>query len=79
MKLRQNLTERIARELVKLEATEFLGVCTIINVQPIDEDGHPKEFEVLWDEVVDKIDLMSRLRKRNLERLVRAAIKGRNK
>lgn len=79
MKLRQNLTERIARELVKLEATEFLGVCTIINVQPIDEDGHPKEFEVLWDEVVDKIDSMSRLRKRNLERLVRAAIKGRNK
>lgn len=79
MKLRQNLTERIARELVKLEATEFLGVCTIINVQPIDGDGHPKEFEVLWDEVVDKIDSMSRLRKRNLERLVRAAIKGRNK
>jgi hypothetical protein len=79
MKLQQNLTERIARELVKLEATEFLGVCTIINVQPIDEDGHPKEFEVLWDEVVDKIDSMSRLRKRNLERLVRAAIKGRNK
>lgn len=79
MKLRQNLTERIARELVKLEATEFLGVCTIINVQPIDEDGHPKEFEVLWDEVVDKIDSMSRLRKRNLESLVRAAIKGRNK
>ena len=64
---------------MKLEATEFLGVCTIINVQPIDEDGHPKEFEVLWDEVVDKIDSMSRLRKRNLERLVRAAIKGRNK
>ena len=79
MKLRQNLTERIARELVKLEATEFLGVCTIINVQPIDENGHPKEFEVLWDEVVDKIDSMSRLRKRNLESLVRAAIKGRNK
>ena len=79
MKLRQNLRERIARELVKLEATEFLGVCTIINVQPIDEDGHPKEFEVLWDEVVDKIDSMSRLRKRNLESLVRAAIKGRNK
>ena len=79
MKLRQNLTERIARELVKLEATEFLGVCTIINVQPIDEDGHPKEFEILWDEVVDKIDSMSRLRKRNLESLVRAAIKGRNK
>lgn len=79
MKLRQNLTEKIARELVKLEATEFLGVCTIINVQPIDEDGHPKEFEVLWDEVVDKIDSMSRLRKRNLESLMRAAIKGRNK
>ena len=53
-----SLTEKIVKELVKLE---------------------PKEFEVLWAEVVDKIDSMSRLRKRNLERLVRAAIKGRNK
>ena len=76
-----NLTEKIVKELVKLdEPMEFLGVCTIIGVRPIDEDkDEPKEFEVLWDEVVDKIDSMSRLRKRNLESLVRAAIKGRNK
>lgn len=75
-----NLTEKIVKELVKLEPTEFLGVCTVVGVRPVDEDkDEPKEFEVLWAEVVDKIDSMSRLRKRNLERLVRAAIKGRNK
>ena len=75
-----NLTEKIVKELVKLEPTEFLGVCTVVGARPVDEDkDEPKEFEVLWDEVVDKIDSMSRLRKRNLERLVRAAIKGRNK
>ena len=75
-----NLTEKIVKELVKLEPMEFLGICTVVGVRPIDEDkGEPKEFEVLWAEVVDKIDSMSRLRKRNLERLVRAAIKGRNK
>ena len=79
MKLRQNLTEKIARELVKLEATEFLGVCTIVNVRPIDEDGHPKEFITLWNEVIDKIDGMNRIRKRNLESLVRAAIKKEGK
>jgi len=79
MKLRQNLTEKIARELVKLEATEFLGVCTIVDVRPIDKDGHPKEFITLWNEVIDKIDGMNRIRKRNLESLVRAAIKKEGK
>lgn len=75
-----NLTEKIVKELVKLEPMEFLGICTVVGVRPVDEDkDKPKEFEVLWAEVVDKIDSMSRLRKRNLERLVRAAIKGRNK
>ena len=75
-----NLTEKIVKELVKLEPMEFLGICTVVGVRPVDEDkGEPKEFEVLWAEVVDKIDSMSRLRKRNLESLVRAAIKGRNK
>ena len=75
-----NLTEKIVKELIKLEPMEFLGICTVVGVRPVDEDkDEPKEFEVLWAEVVDKIDSMSRLRKRNLERLVRAAIKGRNK
>lgn len=75
-----NLTEKIVKELVKLEPMEFLGICTVVGVRPVDEDkDEPKEFEVLWAEVIDKIDSMSRLRKRNLERLVRAAIKGRNK
>jgi len=79
MKLRQNLTEKIVRDLVKLEPAEFLGVCTVVDVRPLDQEGNPKEFEVLWGEVVDKIDGMNRTRKRNLNALVRAAIKGRNK
>lgn len=79
MKLRQNLTEKIIRDLIKLEPAEFLGVCTVVDVRPLDEDGNPKDFEVLWSEVVDKIDELNRVRKRNLYSLVRAAIKGRNK
>lgn len=79
MKLRQNLTEKIIRDLVKLEPAEFLGVCTVVDVRPFDGDGNPKEFEVLWGEVVDKIDGLNRTRKRNLNALVRAAIKERNK
>ena len=43
-----NLTEKIVKELVKLEPTEFLGVCTVVGVRPVDEDkDEPKEFEVL--------------------------------
>lgn len=79
MKLRQNLTEKIIRDLVKLEPAEFLGVCTVIDARPLDQDENPKDFEVLWGEVVDKVDRLNRVRKRNLYSLVRAAIKERNK
>lgn len=74
-----NLTEKIVKNLVKLEPAEFLGVCEIVGVRPVDENGDAIEFEQIWSDVVDKIDQLNRVRKRNLDVLVRAAIKGRNK
>ena len=75
--MKENLTEKVAKELIKLEATEFLGVCKILDVRPAHEDGQSRDFDEIWSEVIDKIDALSRIRKRNLYRLVCAATKGR--
>lgn len=76
-KMRENLTEKIVKGLIKLEPVEFLGICTIVDVRPSHEDGNPRDFQDIWEELIDKIDGMNRIRKRNLYTLVRAAIKGR--
>ena len=73
----ENLTEKIVKDLIKLEPVEFLGICKILEVRPSHEDGQSRDFTEMWDEVIDKIDALNRIRKKNLHRLVRAAIKGR--
>lgn len=81
-------TEKLIREIAKLEPEEFLGVCKILDVKLIDieeyveenvEGGQskkevkPKEFTQLWDEVCEKVNGLNRTQKRNLDKLVRAA------
>ena len=75
--MKQNLTEKIARLLIKLEPVEFLGICKVVDVRPSHEDGDAHDFDDLWAELIDKIDALNRNRKRNLYLLVRAAVKGR--
>lgn len=74
--MKENLTEKIAKMLIKLEPVEFLGICKVLDVRPSHEDGQSRDFTEMWDEVIDKIDAMNRIRKRNLYALVRAAVKG---
>ena len=74
-----NLSEKIINRLVKLDPIEFLGICKILKVNPIGEDKEGRPFEELWEEVCDKIDGLNRVQKRNLDVLVRAAIKDRDK
>ena len=84
-------TEKLIREIAKLEPEEFLGICKILDVKLVDieeyveenvEGGQskkevkPKEFTQLWDEVCAKVNGLNRTQKRNLDKLVRAATKG---
>jgi len=64
-------------ELTKLEPLEFIGICEILGVKVLDGEEERK-FEVIWGEVVDKIIHLNRTRRRNFERLVRAATKKRH-
>ena len=84
-------TEKLIREIAKLEPEEFLGVCKILGVKLVDieeyveenveggqskKEAKPKEFTQLWDEVCEKVNGLNRTQKRNLDKLVRAATKG---
>ena len=84
-------TEKLMREIAKLEPEEFLGICKILNVKLVDiedsveedvEGGQskveakPRDFTELWDEVCEKVNALNRNQKRNLDKLVRAATKG---
>lgn len=83
-------TEKLIREIAKLEPEEFLGVCKILGIKLVDVEEYaeenveggqskkevkPKEFTQLWDEVCEKVNALNRTQKRNLDKLVRAATK----
>ena len=84
-------TEKLMREIAKLEPEEFLGICKILDVklfnieENVEEDveggqskaeAKPRDFTELWDEVCEKVNALNRNQKRNLDKLVRAATKG---
>ena len=84
-------TEKLIRDIAKLEPEEFVGVCKILGIQLVNveenveedvEGGQskkkvkPKDFTELWDEVCEKVNKLNRIQKRNLDKLVRAATKG---
>lgn len=84
-------TEKLMREIAKLEPEEFLGICKILDVKlfntedSVEEnveggqskvEAKPRDFTELWDEVCEKVNALNRNQKRNLDKLVRAATKG---
>ena len=84
-------TEKLVREIAKLEPEEFLGVCKILRIRLVDveenveenveggrakKEAKPRDFTELWDEVCEKVNALNRTQKRNLDKLVRAATKG---
>ena len=75
--MKQDRSVKILREIIKLEPVEFLGVCTILDVRPTDEEDKVRPFEDIWEDLCDKIENLNRVQKKNLDRLVRATIKGR--
>ena len=73
----KNSPEKILTEISKLEVTEFLGVCKILDINMYKSDGKtPKEFEDMWNEMCDVIWEMNRTRRRNLGRLIYSATRG---
>ena len=86
-------TEKLMREIVKLEPQEFIGVCKILGIKLVEEGdveenvegGDPKveskarPFEDIWGDLCEKVNSLSRTQRRNLDKLVRAATKEQKK
>ena len=89
-------TEDLLRKIVKLDTVEFLGICRILGIKlykeikvdasddgarPKDEpEFEPRNFTEIWTDLCDKVDGLNRTRRKNLNKLVSAALrKGREK
>lgn len=76
-------TEELLRKIVKLDTVEFLGVCKILGVKLYKGEPNPenpkdveaRDFTDIWGELCDRVDGLNRTRRKNLNRLIKAATK----
>lgn len=66
-------TDKIVKEVLKLQTEEFLGVCKILGVSLVEEEDKERDFEDIWADVVDKLGELNRVKRKNLMKLLRAA------
>lgn len=66
-------TDKIVKEILKLQTEEFLGVCKILGVSLVEEEDKERDFEDIWADVVDKLGELNRVKRKNLMKLLRAA------
>lgn len=66
-------TDKIVKEVLKLQTEEFLGVCKILGVSLVEEEDKGRNFEDIWADVVDKLGELNRVKRKNLMKLLRAA------
>ena len=85
----RNSSEDLLKKIVKLDTVEFLGVCKILGVdlynvdEPLDQSADDeqrasqsaRDFTDIWCDLCDKVENLSRTRRRNLNRLVSKVIK----
>lgn len=81
LKKRSNPSEkefyRFTQLVSKLEAIEFMGLVRVLNVDIFkqDADKTPKSFEEILSEVIDKFIQASPLQRRNIMKILKAAVR----
>ena len=84
----KNSAENLLKEIIKLDPIEFLGVCRILSIPVYEEDnteeansdrhledGTPRDFQLIWEDVCDKVWYLNRVQRRTLGKLLRAVNK----
>ena len=69
--------QKFVFELTKLEPIEFLGVAHVLNVGLFEDEERkiPMGFEIVVSEIIDGYIMLSRRKRRNLMRMLRATTK----
>ena len=73
MIVKKYTVENLVKEISKLQMEEFIGVCKILGVELVEEDGTPKDAVGIFEEVINKLDELNRRKRKNLMKLLRAA------
>ena len=73
MIVKKYTVENLVKEISKLQMEEFIGVCKILGVELVEEDGTPKDAVKIFEEVIEKLDELNRRKRKNLMKLLRAA------
>lgn len=69
--------DQFMAEVSKLEVSEFMGILALCGIKPYTKSKGVKEFDVLLEELYTKVSEYSKVKRRNLMRILRAANKGR--
>ena len=84
--------ENLVEKILELDAIEFLGICKICGIdvyEDVEEDAEcgraneeakemapARDFYDIWGDVCDTLTDMNRVRRRNLGKLIYAAVKS---
>lgn len=72
--------DNFIKRILTLEIEEFLGICQVMGVELIEkEKGSPKDFYCLVYEVAEKYQSYSKTRKKQLDKILKAATKDASK
>lgn len=72
--------DNFIKRILTLEIEEFLGICQVMGVELIEkEKDSPKDFYCLVYEVAEKYQSYSKTRKKQLDKILKAATKDASK
>lgn len=72
-----DLDERFIYELSKIKQPEvFIGVARILQVKLVNEDGESRDFDEIFNDVLNAYSAADRRRRRELFKILKAANKN---
>jgi len=66
----KKLDDNFAENLSKLESIEFLGLCHFCKIDIFDEDGEPRDFYDLLDELIGIFGALDNKNKKKIIKLM---------
>lgn len=68
-------TLKLIQQLSNLEPVEFVGFCRLFGVSIVEENGMPKDFYEILDELIEAYILKERKFRKEADAILRAAVR----
>lgn len=73
--MKQKKTLKLIEQLSNLEPIEFIGFCRLFGVSIVEDDGTPKDFYVILDELIEAYVVKERKFRKEADAILRAAVR----